>query len=570
MPPPAINADETLAVVTTYLGSDETQVLRNAATALAAIGTPESAVHLADLAVLQADASVRRRATEELASLAEVSKQTAAQRARDLLLASDDRRGAGGDEPDPLAGLEQAGRANDLLVALRRQGITAALPEPPLSVLLDWLQRRLHPPLWARLTPVWKSIAAFSWYRKLFAKIRFYRVREQPRRPLWWALFVAFLWALPGAALTALTFWWLAPELGKHVYLGIGLPSALIAATLAAIFHFSAVPIARYCHGGLGVPLEIWGVIRRPGGAWWRQFLFPLAVGGVAVLGLTPMMLGFDDLGISPFYHLVWFLLATGGLLLIFAAMRAGAVVAALRWGRASSAVTGAVTGVVVGVALQGAVFLLKPRPGIAFLVIEGVILLPALTTAFFGEHLRAGKPPGRGPSRALVWPLIAMLIVILPGVWLFFNPPKLLEARQDLAHTSTWQLAHLPVERSFRVDFLPQKVRATVEPEDPSSQLELKLRHGELTLPGAPINNGLEWDLSERGLYTLEVTVGELRSKPSRLSFVVRESYATAVGLLAHRLLVARGQKPPASLVGAFELELVLNAEPGLSPGGS
>ncbi|NJL26532.1 MAG: HEAT repeat domain-containing protein [Thermoanaerobaculia bacterium] len=137
--PPSGTGNETLALLTAHLSSPETQVLCNVAVALGVLGTPQSAVHLADLAVLQPDPVVRERALAALDGVPREARQAAAERARDVLIESLEKRDDKGRERSSVTRAAQIGYANDVLVTLRHE-TAVMLPERPLPRWLGWLR----------------------------------------------------------------------------------------------------------------------------------------------------------------------------------------------------------------------------------------------------------------------------------------------------------------------------------------------------------------------------------------------------------------------------------------------
>jgi hypothetical protein len=125
------------------------------------------------------------------------------------------------------------------------------------------------------------------------------------------------------------------------------------------------------------------------------------------------------------------------------------------------------------------------------------------------------------------------------------------------------WWLARIPVYRRIQTDF-QQKVRVRLEPASLLAERGLELRLTPQETAGVELPGGREWDLPP-GTYQLEVTAPGLHARPRWLRFLFQgqESYASAQGLVARRLIESSGRTAPPSLVGAFQLEIVLNAEP-------
>ncbi|NJL26531.1 MAG: hypothetical protein HC897_00985 [Thermoanaerobaculia bacterium] len=331
----------------------------------------------------------------------------------------------------------------------------------------------------------------------------------------------------------------------RPVILGTGVPTVLIAAGLAVLYRGSVVPGSRYCNRCIGAWVETLGLFVRPGISLWYRLAFPLALAIVGVLGLAPMLLGFDDLGLGAFDHLLWFLIATAFLWLGFALTRFVVARTSVGWG---------ITVLLLfGLGIPGLVFYCWPEPKIAILLGECVILFPALAAVVLGEHRKKGKSRRDSYSGAVAWFLVAVLIVLTPGIGRWFE--------ENTENRRSWHLAQIPFERSFHVE-ASSWVCAKVALADTRRKLDLRLRHEDQIVAGQEISAWKGWLPAEPGDYTLEVTAGNLRVKPSQLSFVVAEGYATAVAFMAHELLVSKGKTPKPSMPGAFTLELVTQAE--------
>lgn len=524
---------DVLAIVTDCLASAEAQVRRNAATALAAAGTWKSASPLVDLALRDPDASVRRRAFDGLLQLDDDAQRAAAQRTSDVFqeLSATGDSADEGEEPEER--LEVLGRANEILAAVRQQGIPFAIAER------HFLRR-------------------FA----LFWKVRHYLLRHRLPQPFWRPVVLAFLGALAGAALTAALFARWNPFLGEHVTFGILLPAAFLATILTAALSHHQVPAGSYCDPHMGALVETAGLL-------WRPFSLPIALAAIAAFALITLMVGFAGLELKAFRILSWLLLSCLALSMILMAMR-GVTTVVPRLGRAAATLAGALAGLAAGFVVLLGLFRIWPHPGVAILASEGALITLPLAAAFACERLLSPIAAARGPapSRLLVSTLIALLIVLLPGLWIHFNPLQPLAASPGAELEEEWRWTHVPVHRSFRIDFV-QTVRARLGDEGfrPVKDLDLRLTRQGRKIDSDQANEGwLLWKDLVPGDYRLEVTVRDRNLEKGALSFLVRESYASVVGLLARRLLESFGENPPASLVEPFRLQLVLNSKTGAS----
>lgn len=518
---------DVLEIVSDLRGSADAQVRRNVVTALATIGTWECASPLVDLATMDSDQSVRRRAFDGLAELDADAKWHASRRASDLLHelseadeSADEKTGAK---------LEVGGRANDILTALGEEGDQVVFAERHFA-------RRFA----------------------LFWRVRHYLLRQRPPRPLWRPFLLGLLGALPGAALTAFLFSRWDPFLSGHVILGILLPAALLASVLTTASSHHRVPVERYCDPHMGALVEIAGLV-------WRPFWVPISICAVVTLALVTLGTGFPDLELKAFRILSWLVLSFLGLVIILTAMRAATVAVPPRLGRLTSALAGGLTALVIGPIVLLGFFRIWPRPGVAILVSEATLLLLPLVTAYVFEHFLSPIAAARGPapSRMLVSTLIALLIVLLPGAWIHFNPLQPLTLSRG-APMEEWRWAHVPVHRKFRVDSV-QTVRARLESQEARAPQDLELR---LTRQERKIESDREvdgwrwWDDLPPGDYRLGVTIRDRDLEKGPLSFVVRDGYASAVGLMARHLLESLGEDVPASLVAPFKLVLSSDQE--------
>lgn len=543
-------AAHALKTVTEYLGSAEKQVLRNAATALATIGTPECAVHLAELAVLDQDASVRSRAIAELAGLDESARQAAAEHAVSFLVQPPTTEEAIKEGATP-SRLQTRGHANDLLAALARQGTEVTVQTPPLPD---------HPVLSKKarhfLTPVWTLFWTFG----LFWRVRRYLLSQHPPPPLWWPVVLGFLGALPGGTLTAFLFWRWHQEVGEAAFLALCLPPALLTSVLIAVLSRTNVPLEHYCNHRMGALVEALGFLWCPGAGLVRTLAVPLTIAAIGASALGSLHLGFGELELELFLSLLWFIVAWCSLALILAVMRAAAITTP-HLGRFGAAVVAGLSGLAIACLIIFVSLRIWRQPGVAILNSETVLLLLPFITAFMSERLLGRAVVARGPSRLLVASLAALSLVVLPGVWLHFNPLQPPRAHhRETPLEQQWWLAQVPVWRPFRVDF-EQRVQARIVPK--RSGLDLRLvRGGEGVSRAIKLTNGREWTLHP-GDYELEVRVSGADTAKKRFRFLVRESYASAVSLIARYLLESSGNKIPPSLVEAFPLELVLNAQP-------
>jgi len=547
-------------IVVESLGATDAQALRNTATALATIGTPDCAVRLAELALDTDDRSVYERVTEELASLDEPARRAAAERALKTLL------GLPADVDSTLtssewdATRESRARANELLADLRRQGVKIALPTAALP-------KRFAIP--SRLRPLLEWFWTLRRYFPLFWKLRWPLARRHPPPPLWRSASSSFAGAFAGAVLTALLFALWEPRLSQETFLAISLPATLLATFLVTANSRATVPVERYGDARLGTAVETVGFLWRPAAGTWRSLLMPLSIAGVTLAALFPLRFAFGGLDLGFFGYVAWSVASFAGLLLGFAVLR-GIAAAAAAWGRVSAAVAGGAAGLVLGLAALAAFFLVAPGSGTAVLVAEAAVLALPLVSAFVFERGSIGPAAARArpTSRTTGWAMAALVIALSPGAWLFFNPP--LVAPRGETVTRSWWLAQIPVERSFRVEF-PQRVWVRVLAEDAPDRPDLVLRltlRGE-TIEGEAARNGTGWDLpAAEEDYRLEVTHREGEIVETPLDFLVRESYVSAVALLARELLELRGRHVPPNLAGVFGLELVLNAEPTDDPG--
>ncbi len=543
-PPRAAATAAVFRVLKDSLDSPEQQVRRNATTGLAVLATPECAELLSELAILDPDPGVRQRATAELERLDPTARQAAAVRATAWLVNPALPERSVEDEPGVAAAAKFAmcGRANDLLVALRKQGITSALPPSTL------------PPRWAQLgrAPVLQRALRAWTYLPLFFRIRRYLLQQQPLPPLWWSLVLAWLGALPGAILTALAFWFKEPQLGEHVYLAICLPAAALATLTVAAVNRTAVPVERYCHFRMGALVETLGLLWRPLGKLW--VVVPLLAVALAGAALLPLLIGFGGLGSKLFDHLAWILLSFLGQMGLYMAMRALAVTAP--WLGFSATLGSGLVGLLFGLLAPLALMHFWPIPAVAVLASESLLVVLSIAMAFTLSQRLPQSVVQRPPSRSSVGILIALSLVVSPGLWLRFNPLQLPRAGEQQTLLQAWWLAQVPVERSFRVDF-PQRVRAHLEPTDPNFEVRCWRNHEEMTI--AP--DEFAWIL-DPGIYRLEITVAEAQTNQVKFSYWVREGYLSAVGLLARKLLLWQDQPVPHQLVGAFRLELILNAD--------
>ncbi|MEE8524675.1 MAG: HEAT repeat domain-containing protein, partial [Thermoanaerobaculia bacterium] len=379
-------ASNVLEIVGDHLGSPEAQVRRNVATALATIGSPESIRRLVDLAVLDPDASVRSRAVDELLELDAEAGQAAAERAGELLFERPEPGSGDGREAESAMEITIQGRANDLLAAFRCQGIAVALPPLP---FIDRF--------------------ALSW------KIRRHLMRR-PAPPLWRPLLLAFVGALLGAGVNAWWFWTASPELGRHVFLALCLPAAVLSSLLTTAVSRTSVPADHYCDRRMGILVETVGVLWRPVGKLWQSLAVPLIMAIIITAGMVPLKIGFDGLGARLVDYLTWILLGMLILALIQMTMRAIAA-APSRLGLVGSTVTGGIAGAVFGaLAMAGAIWGWTSHAGVAIVVSEGLFFLLPLATGFVCERLLSPMVPARRRlSRVEAWTPVALAIVVLP-----------------------------------------------------------------------------------------------------------------------------------------------------------
>lgn len=546
-----------LEIAADYLDSSEKQVLRNVATALAAIDTPQSAAHLADLAILEEDPEVRERAVAEATRLGDKARHAAADRAARWLI--EPPRPEGASRLGTVRENAIRGHANDLLVALERQCEDLKAPElalDSLPALPGKILRRFEPLLgllWTRL-----------WTLTLYTRMRGYLLRRHPPAPLWWPVVLGFFGALPGAAITAGLFTaWHAP-IGRQAVLVLCLAPAMVSAFLIAAVSRSSIPHEHYCNRRVGALVEAFGFLWRPGKGALHTLVAPIAIALVSASAVVSLFVGFGGLGLDLLACLSWVVFACVTLTVVLVIMRAAAVTEP-RLGRLGSTLFGAFAGLAIALMSLYESLRLWPHPEIAILNSEAVVLLPALTTAFITERLFGSAVVARGPSRTAIASVAAMILALAPGLWFHFNPSQAPRAPyREVAREDSWWLAKVPVWRQFQVDF-KQRVRAEIEADESftdDTRLLFDLRRGsEKIAPDVTLAGGAEWVLPP-GDYELTVTAPGAGVEKKKYGFLVRETYASAVSLLARQMLVSSGREVPAHLVGAFELELILNAD--------
>ncbi len=519
------NASKVLAIVRDYLESPDAQVRRNVVTALAEIGSGDCVPLLVDLAIKNPDASVRRHATAELCRLTEENRQAAAEYAKPLL----HEPGAEGQ-----AGESIQGQANDLLAAFRNDGLVLDLPKRSFSERfgLCWTIRRL--------------------------------LLRDPPPPLWRPLLLTFVGALLGATLNA---WWILeahPELGKQVFPALVWPAAILSSLLLTVTSRGVAPVERYCDPDMGILVETVGALWRPAEKLWLSLSVVGVIAVVIASGTVPLKLEFEGLGAGLVHYLAWILAGILVLGVILMTMRAVSA-AAWKLGHSTSVLAGGFAGGLVGLlSLLAALRFWTDQLGVAVLVSEGLYVLLPLTTGFICERLLTPLVPARRQlSRIETLTPVAILVVLLPGLWLRANPllPQTPKGR--------WLLAKVPVHLEFAVtsDLTEQSRRicAWIRPENgDNSDFVLRLWSPGRAEPFHDVRSGQGWDVEEAGEYRLEVSVKGLKPKRGTLDFLVWDEYAAAVGFLAYKLVVdwlEEPEKRAEGLVGVYELELVVSS---------